>query len=85
MIQFATTVLAALLTSGLASAAAIDRRNEVLTSSSTGTYDGYYYSLYIEGSSGVSMNLGSGEYTLQWTSAAEDVVAGVGWQTGAAR
>lgn len=53
--------------------------------SGTGTSGGYYYSLYEEVDSGVTMNIGTGEYSLTWTSAAVDVVAGIGWATGSAR
>lgn len=60
-------------------------RRETITTSSTGTYDGYYYSLYEENNVGVTMNIGSGEYSVTWTSAATDVVAGIGWMPGSAQ
>jgi endo-1,4-beta-xylanase len=60
-------------------------RNTIVTTSTTGTAGGYYYSCYIESGSGVSMDIGTSSYTLTWTSAAEDVVAGIGWATGAVR
>ncbi|GJJ07009.1 hypothetical protein Clacol_001207 [Clathrus columnatus] len=53
--------------------------------SGTGTVDGYYYSLYEEVDSGVTMNIGSGEYSVTWTAASQDVVAGIGWQPGSAQ
>ncbi|GJJ15232.1 hypothetical protein Clacol_009508 [Clathrus columnatus] len=53
--------------------------------SGTGTIDGYYYSLYEEVDSGVTMNVGSGEYSVTWTAASVDVVAGIGWATGSAQ
>jgi endo-1,4-beta-xylanase len=53
--------------------------------SGTGTAGGYYYSLYEEVDSGVTMNIGTGSYTLSWTAAATDVVAGIGWATGSAQ
>lgn len=56
-----------------------------VTTSTTGTSGGYYYSCYIEAGSGATMNIGTGTYTLSWTTASEDVVAGIGWSTGAAR
>jgi endo-1,4-beta-xylanase len=63
----------------------LEKRSEVVTTSTTGTYDGYYYSNYIESGSGATLTLGSGTYSLSWTTAAEDVVAGIGWSTGSAR
>ncbi|KAF8853885.1 endo-1,4-beta-xylanase [Acephala macrosclerotiorum] len=60
-------------------------RNTVVTTSTTGTAGDYYYSCYIESGSGVTMDIGTGSYSLTWTSTAEDVVAGIGWATGAAR
>jgi len=56
-----------------------------LTSSSTGTSGGYYYSLWEQVNSGVSMNIGSGQYSLTWNSASQDVVAGIGWMPGSAQ
>jgi endo-1,4-beta-xylanase len=53
--------------------------------SGTGSAGGYYYSLYEEDDSGVTMNIGTGSYTLSWTAAAVDVVAGIGWATGSAQ
>ncbi|KUJ11552.1 endo-1,4-beta-xylanase [Mollisia scopiformis] len=60
-------------------------RDTIVTTSTTGTAGGYYYSCYIESGSGVSMDIGTGTYKLTWTTAAEDVVAGIGWSTGAVR
>lgn len=60
-------------------------RDTTVTTSTTGTAGGYYYSCYIESGSGASMDIGTGKYTLTWTSASEDVVAGIGWATGAVR
>ena len=60
-------------------------RDVIVTTSTTGSAGGYYYSCYIESGSGVSMDIGTGTYKLSWTTAAEDVVAGIGWATGAAR
>ncbi|KAL9095855.1 MAG: hypothetical protein Q9165_001852 [Trypethelium subeluteriae] len=57
-----------------------------ITTSTTGTNNGYYYSVYIEENSGATYTNGAaGEYTLTWTSAAVDVVAGKGWSTGSDR
>ena len=74
---------------GVAGALALPQRlaprDTIVTTSTTGTAGGYYYSCYIESGSGVSMDIGTGSYELTWTSAAEDVVAGIGWATGAVR
>ncbi|KAF3770581.1 family 11 glycoside hydrolase, partial [Cryphonectria parasitica EP155] len=56
-----------------------------VTTSSTGTTGGYYYSCYIEENTGATMTIGTGTYSLSWESSSVDVVAGVGWATGAAR
>ncbi|MFC5911675.1 glycoside hydrolase family 11 protein, partial [Streptacidiphilus monticola] len=53
-----------------------------ITSNSTGTNNGYFYSFW-EQSSGATMTLGSGsEYSLTWNSGAQNVVAGTGWNPG---
>ncbi|KAG6811688.1 hypothetical protein H0H92_006249 [Tricholoma furcatifolium] len=66
---------------------ALERRShEVFTSSTTGTYNGMYYSLYMEdSSSSTSMTDYGGTYTLTWAADAVDVVAGVGWNPGSAQ
>lgn len=56
-----------------------------VTTSTTGTSGGYYYSCYIEAGSGATMTIGTGTYSLSWSTSSEDVVAGIGWSTGAAR
>jgi endo-1,4-beta-xylanase len=60
-------------------------RRETLTSSSEGTIDGTFYSLFIASNTGVTMNILSGQYSLSWSSSAQDVVAGVGFATGSPR
>ncbi len=62
----------------------LSKRTTVSTSG-TGTAGGYYYSLYEEVNSGVSMNIGTGTYSLTWSAAAVDVVAGIGWMPGSAQ
>lgn len=56
-----------------------------LTSSSTGTSGGYYYSCYIEANTGATMTIGTGTYSLSWKTSSVDVVSGIGWSTGSAR
>ncbi|MFJ3646891.1 glycoside hydrolase family 11 protein [Streptomyces murinus] len=53
-----------------------------ITSNSTGTNNGYFYSFW-EQSSGATMTLGSGSnYSLTWNTASQNVVAGTGWNPG---
>ncbi|KJA23464.1 glycoside hydrolase family 11 protein, partial [Hypholoma sublateritium FD-334 SS-4] len=66
------------------STSALERRATISTSS-TGTSGGYYYSLWEQVNSGVSMNIGTGTYSLTWSSASQDVVAGIGWMPGSAQ
>ncbi|KAG9604540.1 endo-1,4-beta-xylanase, partial [Aureobasidium melanogenum] len=62
----------------------IEKRSETITDNQTGNYGGYYFSNYVETGSD-TFTIGTGTYNLQWTSANTDVVAGIGWATGAAR
>lgn len=70
------------MVSALAAPTELATRDTIVTTSTTGTAEGYYYSCYIESGSGVTMDIGTGTYDLTWTSSAEDVVAGIGWATG---
>lgn len=55
---------------------------QALTSSGTGTSNGYYYSFYTDGTDQVTYtNLAGGEYSLNWNGGG-DVVAGKGWNPG---
>ncbi|KAG6822299.1 hypothetical protein H0H92_014392, partial [Tricholoma furcatifolium] len=66
--------------------ATLARRSETLTSSTTGTDSGYFYSLYLEDSStDTTMTVDANSYSLTWGSDAVDVVAGVGWNPGSAQ
>ncbi|TVY81313.1 putative endo-1,4-beta-xylanase A [Lachnellula suecica] len=82
-----TSIFAASLSLATALAAPTElvQRDTVVTTSTTGNAGGYYYSCYIEGGSGATMDIGTGTYKLSWTTASEDVVAGIGWATGAVR
>ena len=62
----------------------IKKRSETITDNQTGNYGDYYFSNYVE-TGADTFTIGTGTYNLQWTSANTDVVAGIGWQTGAAR
>lgn len=73
------------LVAALAAPTELVPRDTIVTTSKTGTAGGYWYSNYIESGTGVTMDIGTGTYKLTWTTAAQDVVSGIGWQTGAIR
>lgn len=81
----ATAVLAAPTTDLAKRAPSELAKRLTLTSSTTGTSGGYYYSCYIESNTGASMTIGTGTYSLTWQTSSTDVVAGIGWSTGSAR
>ncbi|KAI1342903.1 Xyn11A, glycoside hydrolase family 11 protein [Xylariaceae sp. FL0016] len=57
-----------------------------ITSSETGTNNGYYYSFWTDGAGTIDYENGSGgTYTVTWSGDNGNFVAGKGWQTGSAR
>ncbi|KAJ9364982.1 xylanase G1 [Paecilomyces variotii] len=67
-------------------AALTTRQYQSLTSSSTGTDGGYYYSFYTNSDSVTYTNLGGGDYNVTWDgSGSFDFVAGKGWNPGSER
>lgn len=63
----------------------ISSKRSSITSSETGTNNGYYFSFYTDDGGDVEYNNESeGEYTVTWTDCG-DFVAGKGWSTGSAR
>lgn len=75
-----TSALALCATSLAASALA------QITSSETGTNNGFYYSFWTDGSGDVTYTNGAGgEYSVVWSGDNGNWVAGKGWSTGADR
>ncbi|KAJ4393220.1 hypothetical protein N0V93_002428 [Gnomoniopsis smithogilvyi] len=62
----------------------LEARDTVVTASGTGTAGGYYYSNYVETGTD-TFTIGTGKYSLSWSSSNTDVVSGIGWSTGSAR
>jgi endo-1,4-beta-xylanase len=56
-----------------------------ITSSSEGTSGGKFYSFWTQANTGATMNIGTGTYSLSWSTASQNVVAGLGWNPGSAR
>lgn len=77
---FASLALTAPVTENPAfEALPIEKRTSI-----TGTNGGYYYQFYDSGSGGQYSNGNGGTYTVSWDGS-DDIVAGKGWSTGAAR
>ncbi len=56
--------------------------DKTVTSNSTGTHNGFFYTFW-EQSSGGTMTLKSGgNYTVSWTTSAQNIVVGKGWNPG---
>ncbi|KDR71755.1 hypothetical protein GALMADRAFT_143550 [Galerina marginata CBS 339.88] len=57
-------------------------RRTTVTSNGIGFVAGYYYSLSEQVNGGATLDIGTGQYNLSWTSASESVIAGIGWAPG---
>jgi endo-1,4-beta-xylanase len=74
----AALVAASVMLPGTASAEA----DKTVTSNSTGTHNGFFYTFW-EQASGGTMTLGpAGNYSVTWNTAAQNIVVGKGWNPG---
>jgi endo-1,4-beta-xylanase len=74
-------VAASMAVAGTANAEA----DKTVTSNSTGTHNGFFYS-YWKDNGNVTMTLGAaGSYKVQWASGTNNTVVGKGWKPGASR
>lgn len=62
-----------------------DKSLLTIYSSTTGTSGGHYYSLWEQVNSGVTMNINTGQYSLSWNTASQNVVGGIGWNPGSSQ
>ena len=67
---------------GTTSLAAVS--GETITDNKSGQSGSYYFSHWHE-SSGATMTLGDGSYSLEWTEASGNVVSGIGWNPASAK
>ncbi|KAG9045366.1 hypothetical protein FS837_006435 [Tulasnella sp. UAMH 9824] len=92
MVSFSSLLL--VCTAATAAWAAPNKDNEKhelvarqsITTSQTGTHNGYYYSFWTDGASRVTYTNGSGgSYSVNWSGNAGNWVGGKGWNPGSAR
>lgn len=83
MVSFSSLVLAASTVAGVLATPGSEQYVELakrqLTSSQTGTYNGYYYSFWTDGGGQVTYTNGNGgQYQVDWNNCG-NFVAGKGW------
>ncbi|EAW16466.1 glycoside hydrolase family 11 protein [Aspergillus fischeri NRRL 181] len=89
MVSFSSLVLALSTVAGVLAAPGSEQYVELakrqLTSSQTGTNNGYFYSFWTDGGGKVTYNNGNGgQYQVDWTNCG-NFVAGKGWNPGSER
>jgi endo-1,4-beta-xylanase len=89
MVSFSSLVLALSTVAGALAAPGSEQYVELakrqLTSSQTGTNNGYYYSFWTDGGGEVTYTNGNGgQYSADWTNCG-NFVAGKGWNPGSER
>ncbi|KAG8931411.1 hypothetical protein FRC01_001358 [Tulasnella sp. 417] len=90
MVAFSSLLLVCTATAAVLAAPSKDKNElvarQTLTSSQTGTNNGYYYSFWTDGAGQVSYTNGAGgSYSVTWSGNAGNWVGGKGWNPGAAR
>ncbi|XP_006457512.1 hypothetical protein AGABI2DRAFT_196181 [Agaricus bisporus var. bisporus H97] len=58
---------------------------QTINTPSTGFVDGHFYSLWMQSSTGATMNVQGNSYSLNWQTSSQNVVGGIGWNPGSSR
>jgi endo-1,4-beta-xylanase len=74
-------VAVSLTVAGVAQAEA----DRTVTSNSTGTHNGYFFTFWQQASGGTMTLREGGSYTVSWTTATQNIVVGKGWNPGSSR
>lgn len=92
MVSFSSLLLACSAAAGILAAptsnvpAPFSKRETSLTSSATGTSNGFYYSFWTDGTAEATYTNGdAGEYSVSWSGDVGNFVGGKGWETGSAQ
>ncbi|KIO16402.1 glycoside hydrolase family 11 protein, partial [Tulasnella calospora MUT 4182] len=92
MVSFSSLLLVCTATAAVLAAPSQDNEKrdlaarQTITSSQTGTNNGYYYSFWTDGAGTISYTNGAGgSYSVTWSGNAGNWVGGKGWNPGAAR